>query len=799
MPSPLSKTHQSNTFNCDNKTSSTIHFLPSPLSTAISVCLVTSSVFLSSSALAQTPAHEMDTVVVTASGYEQKLAEAPASVTVITATELRSRPYTNLLDAMRDVEGIDLGTGQDKSGQGSISMRGLGSDYTLVLIDGKRQNNNGDIYPNNFGGFQSAHVPPIDMIERIEVVRGPMSTLYGADAMGGVINIITKRISDKWVGSLTHGRTFQENSDLGNDVTTDFAVSGPLIKDVLGLSVRGSVYDKEESTPEYEATKDPDGVVYQPTTGFGGAGKTSDNTNYSTGFRLAYMPNEQNEILFDYDVSKQEYDNRLAQFGTLDSAETILARARVGYEATQFTERNQWSFTHIGKWDFGRSEVTLTNLETKNDGRSLPLSLDQRIALRDRIADSSTTEAQDLAWIESTLLPRPNRELSSKGYTLDAKFELPLGDHFVVVGGQVIDQEMTDEVFTMIGSGAGGSAKQDHEQYSFFIEDSWSMTKDFTLTGGLRYDNHNEFGGHTSPRLYAVYNLNTDWTVKGGVSTGYKTPKTSDLHAGITGFGGQGTSPWAGNPDLKPETSVSSELAAYYTSLNGHTFNATVFMTQFKDKIQNIDNCQDNPAGSEACANIDSAWTDSVADGGFDRGISYKGNVSEAELKGLELSGRYLISNNVSIKANYTHIQTEVTEGPAKGRPLTGNPTSASASSADTPAENMANVTLDWQATQDLNMYVGMYAEADRVRGWDEDGKYLPDYKDYQIFNLGGSFNVSETLTISARINNLLDQDFTEYDIDWEDNAGTWEATKLNDYKVIDKSRNLWVSANMRF
>ncbi|NLW04620.1 MAG: TonB-dependent receptor plug domain-containing protein, partial [Pseudomonadaceae bacterium] len=152
-------------------------FLITPLNAAIAVCLLASSSALYAKDVAIKDSQKMDTLVVTAAGYEQKLADAPASVTVITAAELRSRPYTNLLDAMRDVEGIDLGTGQDKSGQGSISMRGLGSDYTLVLIDGKRQNNNGDIYPNGFGGFQSAHLPPLDMIERIEVVRGPMSTL----------------------------------------------------------------------------------------------------------------------------------------------------------------------------------------------------------------------------------------------------------------------------------------------------------------------------------------------------------------------------------------------------------------------------------------------------------------------------------------------------------------------------------------------------------------------------------------------------------------------------------------------
>lgn len=151
---------------------------------------------ISTSAQAESKADEV--MVVTASGFEQKLVDAPASVTVITEEDLRARPYTNLLDALRNIEGVDVGESQDKSGQSTISIRGMGADYTLVLIDGKRQNNNGDLYPNNFVGFQSAHIPPLDMIERIEVVRGPMSTLYGADAMGGVVNIITKRASKEW-------------------------------------------------------------------------------------------------------------------------------------------------------------------------------------------------------------------------------------------------------------------------------------------------------------------------------------------------------------------------------------------------------------------------------------------------------------------------------------------------------------------------------------------------------------------------------------------------------------------------
>ena len=125
-------------------------------------------------------------VVVTATGYEQKLTQAPASISVITAEDLKARSFTSLLDAVQFQEGIDIGTTRDKTGQGSVSMRGLTGEYTLLLIDGRRQNNHGDIYPNNFGGNAFNHMPPLDTIERIEVIRGPASTLYGADALGGV-------------------------------------------------------------------------------------------------------------------------------------------------------------------------------------------------------------------------------------------------------------------------------------------------------------------------------------------------------------------------------------------------------------------------------------------------------------------------------------------------------------------------------------------------------------------------------------------------------------------------------------
>src|SRR5215217_1054744 len=122
-------------------------------------------------AAAPGPSSELDEIVVTAAGFEQKIVDAPASISVITVEELQTRPYMTLLDAVRDLEGVDIGETRDKTGQGTVSMRGMGSDYTLILINGRRQNNHGDIYPNNFGGNQFNHIPPLDSIERIEVIR----------------------------------------------------------------------------------------------------------------------------------------------------------------------------------------------------------------------------------------------------------------------------------------------------------------------------------------------------------------------------------------------------------------------------------------------------------------------------------------------------------------------------------------------------------------------------------------------------------------------------------------------------
>ncbi|WP_196491442.1 TonB-dependent receptor plug domain-containing protein, partial [Comamonas testosteroni] len=127
----------------------------------------------------------LETVVVTASGFEQEIKDAPASISVITREELEKGSYNNLHDALRDVPGVNLVPSDNNSND--ISLRGMGVNYTLILVDGKRTNTR-ETQANGSTGTDQSWVPPLEAIERIEVVRGPMSSLYGSDAMGGVIN-----------------------------------------------------------------------------------------------------------------------------------------------------------------------------------------------------------------------------------------------------------------------------------------------------------------------------------------------------------------------------------------------------------------------------------------------------------------------------------------------------------------------------------------------------------------------------------------------------------------------------------
>lgn len=144
-------------------------------------------------------------------------------------------------------------------------------------------------------------------------------------------------------------------------------------------------------------------------------------------------------------------------------------------------------------------------------------------------------------------------------------------------------------------------------------------------------------------------------------------------------------------------------------------------------------------------------------------------------------------------RANYTFTDSEQKSGDDAGRPL-GN-----------SARHMANATLDWFATGKLNVFLSAEARSKRYRGQHVITDEELFYKDYVVYHLGASYEATRWLTINARINNLLDRDFTTYRTEFRDlnNDGDYldtnEALFFDDYNNKDKARAYWISANVRF
>lgn len=715
-------------------------FPPHRLTLAIASALAGMSLGNAALAKQAAPAATLDTIVVTASGFEQEIKQAPASISVITREQLQTNRANSIAEALSDVEGVDIGDSAGKTGGLNISLRGMPSDYTLVLIDGRRQNVAGNVTPNGFGETSTSFLPPMSAIERIEVIRGPMSTLYGSDAMGGVINIITRKVGRTWTGSATVETTLQQESQFGNTYGGNVYLSGPLRQDVLGLSVRGSVLRRQESDISYENLSSPTGE----TTPVMGQNPVK-YTNRSGGLRFALTPTKDHDILLDIDQQRQTYDNGTGQLGTLDAGTRI-----GGYAPKQHFDREQYALSHTSRLGFGVWESSLMQNNTETTGRTIPSGTPGKV-------------------------PGSNRDLNMKQTVFDTKLVSPLsgswGDHLLTVGGQWQKGKMVDGV---------AAEPFEFKQWALFVEDEWSLTNDFALTLGVRHDHHDTFGGHTSPRAYGVWTASENWTVKGGVSKGYKTPRLDQLANGITGFGRQGALPLIGSPDLKPETSVSTELGVNYDNLAGFTANATVFNNDFRDKIASgtaLPNCTwrvqpDRPG----CADY-GFWPDVES---FGQSV----NVDKAVTRGLEFGTRIPLSSTWSARANYTFTKSEQKSGANQGDPLTNTP------------RHMLNASLHWQPNDTWNAWVRAEVRSKRYRGAGETRDALGDYEGYAQFHLGGQYRVSKQVTLNAAVYNLFNKDFVDYE---SYRNATGALVYANRYTNNLEGRRLWLSANIEF
>ncbi len=680
---------------------------------------------------ATAPTQSLDTVVVTASGFEQDIKQAPASISVVTREELEQGAFRDLTDALRTIEGVSITGAAAQAGGGGqdISIRGMPGAYTLILVDGKRQNTR-EARTNGNAGYEQGWIPPLEAIERIEVIRGPMSSLYGSDAMGGVINIITRKVATRWGGSAKIEGTLQERSSAGNSVGTNFYLSGPIKEDMLGLAIYGGYFNRSE-----------DEIV----NGFNKA------RNYNLNGRLSLTPNRNHDFVLDFGRSRQD---------------SIYHRGVSVTDATASTrsmnERENISLTHTGRWgDWGTSTV----------------SLYQERAFRRNFN------------LETNAVPADPNVL--RNTVLDGKWTLPVKNHLVTMGGQYRKEAFTatnyvgrecirtnpsdpyygcfvpgtnDPYPGMPNNGSSwrtvtdSSAKLSTVMKAVFIEDEWSVTDKLALTGGLRLDDHEVFGREWTPRAYAVYHVNDNWTVKGGVSKGYKAPSARDILPGYAlssgGGNGGGSIVIRSNPDLQPETSINQEIGLHYGDGGRLSGGVTLFNNDFKNKITEV-------------------TLPGVEDPNYPGAtIRSRVNVGKAVMRGVEGNLKWALTDTVTVRGTYTYIRSKITDDPVNGQTglqLAGTP------------KQIVSGTVEWKPTQAATGWARVWAY-DKQMKLNRTSAVPTMSPGYVQVDLGGSYRVNKTVTLHAAIYNLGD--------------------KRLDYDVANlhlDGRRLWVAMNVQF
>ncbi|MCU4491517.1 TonB-dependent receptor [Acinetobacter guillouiae] len=628
---------------------------------------------------------KLQTIVVSAAGYEQDLTKAPASITVISKEELQKREYSDITDVLRNTPGVVV------SGSGSaqgISIRGMSSNYTLFLIDGKRQyskdvNPNGDDY-----GFEKNILPPMAAIERIEIIRGPASTLYGSEAMGGVINIITKKVTDEWSGTVELGTVIQDHSNSGDIKNGSVYLSGPLIANKLGLQLGVNKQKRDEDS--YEG-------------GFRGVERESLNT------RFTYLVNDQHDLQLDANFVKQDAESTVGK---------TVAPAANAADSFSRNYRSVYSLTHNGKYNDNLESSTYLQYEnSRNPDR------------------------------ENTTLDTKGIELET--WTFNNQWNWSLADHRLSFGAYYKDESLNDKA-TNRNPNIPEFSELTRWSAAAFLEDTWSITDRFDLTGGVRYDHDENYGGNVSPRLYGVFSLNDNFTVKGGVSTGYKQP---DIRAATEGFysvtGGSGSPTPTGrgiiraNPDLDPETSISSELGFNWKN---DYFNASLtgYITQFKDKITEVRTCETDTDGSTINRNNVAAWKCAEGATPF-YFISDRINVDEAELKGIEATVEADLTEYTTLTANYTFSDTKIKSGEFKGRPLNEMP------------EHMFNITVDHNINDALNIWSRLHYRAETSAYLSRTSMSNPN-PGYEFLDVGFNYKFTPHLKGKFGVYNILDE-----------------------------------------
>ena len=521
---------------------------------------------------------EVDTVYVTA----EKQLQQSLGVSRISKDDIDKRPATNdISEFVRTMPGVNL-TGNTATGQRGnkrqIDLRGMGPENTLILIDGKPVNSRQSERISMRGERNTrgdSNWVPVEEIESITVLRGPAATRYGSGAMGGVVNIVTKKVSKEFKGQVNLYANQPQDSKEGATRRIGFNLSGPIIQDTLGFRIYGNLNKTDADAADINAGHGNDSAA-----GVEGV------RNKDIAGRLQWKISPAQTLILDSSYSRQGniYNGDTQNSNPRSALVNSLADSKA---ETARLYRSAYSLTHDGAWEWGDTKNVISYERTVNSH------------LPEGLAGGPEGSYTGLDFVQSRL---KNLRFSS-----EANIPFKLGvDNVLTVGAEFTDSKLDDpasntqgfkdqgktDVFNGISATRGGKASQ--RNWAAYVEDNISLTDKTHLIPAIRFDHNSASGSNWSPALNFSHQIGENWLVKGGVARAYKAPNLYQTNPDFILYTrGQGcplNAPnsvrcyYMGNNNLKPETSINKEIGLEFNK-NGWQASATYFHNAYRNKI----------------------------------------------------------------------------------------------------------------------------------------------------------------------------------------------------------------------
>lgn len=626
---------------------------------ALAIC-ISATVGTTTANAAQNAAPKEETLVVTANRAQSSLWESPATIQVIDQQTLKNATSTSIADDLQDIPGVEV-TDNSLAGRKQIRIRGEASSRVLILIDGQEvtYQRAGDNYGVGLLIDESA-------LERIEVVKGPYSVLYGSQAIGGVVNFITRKGGDKPIAGTV--KAVYNSSTAGWEESA--AAWGSIGQ--FDYRINGSYSDQGDR-------KTPDGRL-----------PDTHNRNNSQAIWLGYnLDNQHFGLSLDrYRLSTQTYfEDTEGAYDAFSVKIPKLEREKVGLFYDIDVDGDYLKKIHIDAYQQTIERQFENEVKTT---QAIPSPMIQALTVHNQ------THTHDKQY--------------TQGLTLQSNFTLP-ADNNLVLGSQYkrdrVSQTSAGNTTNQSATGLINTATQTRSYYeseqsntSLFAQNDWHFADNWTWTLGARQywlsskltrgDGQSTASGVTSDASIPGQSAHDSELVtstslrysgfdnvelRAAFAQGYVFPTLSQLFM-QTSAGGSVT---YGNPDLKAEHSNNVELGARYNG-NMWLVDGAVYYSEAKDYIASV-----------ACAGEAVCKGNSATSRG---GYYYYDNMDKAKTWGMELSAEYngwavspYISGNL-IRRQYETATLKTTH--------TGEPTiNGRVGLKHTLMLNAANVTSD--------------------------------------------------------------------------------------------------------